>query len=82
MSERVITGADFRAIRHLVNMSVNEAADYCGVSRRTISRWEHNHVPIPNGAYRDMLELIHTATDEQVQALQTLAELVGVARRP
>ena len=42
-----MTKADFRATRETIGLTQGDVAEACGVSLRTVKRWEHPDWPEP-----------------------------------
>lgn len=63
------TGADFRAIRHLLNLSQQGCADLLSVNRVTIARYETDRQPINPRVYAELLSHIDTLDGRAKRAI-------------
>ena len=74
-----MTKADFRAIRETIGLTQGDVAEACGVSLRTVKRWEHlDWQEPPSDAWAwllDMLDRHDALVDEAVdRALAIVGE--------
>lgn len=76
-----MTKADFRAIRETIGLAQGDVAKACGVSLRTVKRWEHpDWQEPPEDAWAwllDMLERHDAAVDAMVDKAMALVRERG-----
>ena len=63
------TKADFRARRETIGLTQGDVARACGVSLRTVKRWEHPDWPEPPEDAWDWLVGMHDRHDDAVDAM-------------
>lgn len=65
-------GVEFRCLRRSLGVDVRWLAGHFDVAERTVSRWEHNTVPVPDKVAGDIRELASWASARVVELLRTV----------
>lgn len=77
------TTADFRALRETIGLTQGDVADACGVSPRTVKRWEHPDWPEPPEDAWDWLLDMHDRHDALVdEAVGRVFSIAGERGKP